>query len=158
MFLNYLKYCRYILHSYRDCLPAKDDSGQRWFKLPQYSQIRRSLYKCSRTTDGRRTPSEGKSFGSGELKTYILLHTHMINKVKIRLNIMSRAFVPWIVVFITPGMLCLSRKRVIYTIILCFWKYEPYPLSSQIVYPYTQQSKARNNSIVCFLYCVDGLK
>jgi hypothetical protein len=28
--------------------------------------------------------------------------------------------VPWIVVFITPGLLCLSRKRVMYTIILVF--------------------------------------
>ena len=89
MFLNYFRYCHYILHSYHDCLPHKDDAGQRWFKLAQYFQ-RRSFYKSLRTTDGRRTPSEGKispDFGSGEIKTYILLHIHMINKVKIRLNI-----------------------------------------------------------------------
>jgi hypothetical protein len=55
-----------------------------------------------RTTDGRRTPSEGElktyillhihiinkvKIRSGELKTYILLHIHVINKVKIKLNI-----------------------------------------------------------------------
>jgi hypothetical protein len=39
----------------------KDDSGQRWFKLAQYFQRRRSFYKSLRMTDGRRTPSEGKS-------------------------------------------------------------------------------------------------
>jgi hypothetical protein len=48
-----------ILHSYHDCLSPKDDSGQRWFKLAQYFQIRKSFYKSLRTTDGRRTPSEG---------------------------------------------------------------------------------------------------
>ena len=37
MFLNYFKYWHYILHSYHDCLPPKDDSGHRWFKLAQYS-------------------------------------------------------------------------------------------------------------------------
>jgi hypothetical protein len=39
----------------------KDDSGQRWFKLAHYFQRRRSFNKSLRTTDGQRTPSEGKS-------------------------------------------------------------------------------------------------
>jgi hypothetical protein len=33
-----------------------------------------------------------------------------------------------------------------------------YPLASQIFYLHTPQFNARDNSIVCFLYCVDGLK
>jgi hypothetical protein len=37
-----------------------------------------------------------------------------------------------------------------------FLKCEPYPLTSQIFYTHTPQFNARNNSIVCFLYCVDG--
>jgi hypothetical protein len=44
-----------------DITVKADDSGQRWFKLAQHFQRRRSFYKSIRTTDGRRTPSEGKS-------------------------------------------------------------------------------------------------
>jgi hypothetical protein len=69
-----------------------------------------------------------------------------------------RSFRPYKIVLVTDRSIYYNMTFTTICYLSLFLKCEPYPLASRIFYPHTPQFNASDNSIVCFLYCVVGLK